>query len=132
MAGKARMGCLENAPRLLMLNAVACAAIVLPLAVVIGALALFPIAGPLYRIEKHLRRYLDGADPGVIELRRGDRLVRLASLINRVLAKVRRGEGMPREASEAPATARAESSAPEPPAPLPTEPEYEDTPEYLS
>ena len=122
---------LENAPRLLMLNAVACAAIVLPMAVVVGALALFPIAGPLYRIEKHLRRFLDGSDPGMIELRRGDRLVRLASLINRVLAKVRRGD-VPAMESAGEEPVAEERSAPEPPAPLPSEPEYEDTPEYLS
>jgi len=120
---------LENAPRLLMVNAVACAAMVLPLAVVVGALALFPIAGPLYRIEKHLRRFLDGSDPGVVELRRGDRLVRLASLVNRVLAKVRRGEGLGTEMVDPEAT-RVELA--EPPAPLPSEPEYESTPEYLS
>jgi hypothetical protein len=53
------------------------------------------IAGPFYRIEKDLETFLSGAAVGkTIQLRPGDPLERLATLVNQV---IRRSEGQKHE-----------------------------------
>ncbi|MFM7283330.1 MAG: hypothetical protein ACKO32_16330 [Planctomycetia bacterium] len=63
--------------------------IVLPLVLFVGILVTFRIAGPLYRIEKHLRSLIAGEDPGECRLRKGDELQSLCGLVNRATEEVR-------------------------------------------
>lgn len=56
--------------------------LLLPSSIGIGVLITFRIAGPLFRIERHLEEVSRGEDPGPCRLRKGDQLQRLCRLVN--------------------------------------------------
>ena len=119
---------LADPERVLGLHALATSVLVVPLGLVIGALALFPFVGPLYRIEKHLVRFFEGEDPGVCRLRKGDRLQSLNALVNRLLDQARAKRASGERSDE---TAASDRDLQDVPAALPAEPEYEQQPDYL-
>jgi hypothetical protein len=57
----------------------------LPLIFLIGVLTTFRIAGPLSRLESHLRSIVQGEAPGPLQVRKGDELQGVAELLNRAL-----------------------------------------------
>lgn len=77
----------------------------------LGVLATFRIAGPVFRIEQHLARVVQGEDPGPCHLRQGDDLQELCQLLNRAVARLK-GETVP-------IVGEGLSSLPAPPAALP-------------
>jgi hypothetical protein len=49
------------------------------------------VAGPLFRLERHLEAVKAGQDPGELRLREEDQLQGLAELVNEALAAARQG-----------------------------------------
>ena len=64
--------------------------IFLPLTIAVGVLSTFRIAGPLYRFEVFLKQVVRGERPPDFQLRDGDELKHLASLINAATEPMRR------------------------------------------
>lgn len=62
--------------------AVASALVFLPLTLLVGVLASFRIAGPVYRFERFLEALRDGEQPEDFRLRDGDELQEIATLLN--------------------------------------------------
>ena len=92
-------------PSLLVGNLLLSFAVLLPLALVIGTVATFRIAGPLYRFESFLAQVAAGERPDDCRIRSNDELHELCRLINAATAPVRRpnagedaGAGSGREA----------------------------------
>ncbi|MBI5363200.1 MAG: hypothetical protein HZA53_08475 [Planctomycetes bacterium] len=54
----------------------------LPLTFCVGVVVTFRLAGPLYRMEKHLKAFARGEDPGECRLRKGDELQDLCASLN--------------------------------------------------
>jgi len=77
----------------------------LPAVLLIGILATFRIAGPIYRFKAHLRAVADGVETGPCRLRRGDQLGDLCELINAALERARARGGVHPDAVEASAPA---------------------------
>lgn len=67
--------------------------IFLPLTFAIGVLSTFRIAGPLFRFEAFLNQVLRGDRPRDFQLREGDELKHLASLINAATKPLREQPG---------------------------------------
>ena len=67
-----------------------CLLVLLPICFVVGVLATFRIAGPIYRFEDHLRRVARGEDPGPCHIRKGDRLQDFCKLLNLATEPLRR------------------------------------------
>ena len=63
----------------------------LPLTIAAGILMTHRIAGPIYRIEQHLRAILRGENPPQCTLRKGDELVELCALMNKTIEHLREG-----------------------------------------
>ena len=61
---------------------VASALVFLPLTLLVGVLASFRIAGPVYRFERFLEALRDGEQPEDFQLRDGDELKEIATLLN--------------------------------------------------
>lgn len=80
---------MEAVPEMVLQSSLLALLVVLPLVLFVGVLVTFRIAGPLYRIEMHLRRLISGEDPGECRLRKGDELQNLCSLVNRATEEVR-------------------------------------------
>ena len=66
--------------------------LMLPMTLVIGVLATFPIAGAIHRIETHLRDVIRGTNVGPCKLRKGDQLQDLCGLMNQALGHSQPGE----------------------------------------
>ncbi len=64
-------------------------AIMIPTTLVVGVLATFMVAGPLYRFELFLNDIINGERPGDCRLRRGDELTEFADLLNEATAPLR-------------------------------------------
>ena len=64
-------------------------AIVLPLTVMVGVLATFKIAGPVYRMMEFFQAVLRGEHPEECRLRKGDELQELCKLANDVTHQLR-------------------------------------------
>jgi nitrogen fixation/metabolism regulation signal transduction histidine kinase len=47
------------------------------------------IAGPLYRLQRHLKAVAAGAEPGDVKFRRGDLYQELAEACNELMARMR-------------------------------------------
>jgi len=60
--------------------------LLLPITIVIGVLVTHRIAGPLHRLETHLRAVIDGKTRDDCRLRSGDELQELCELINQATA----------------------------------------------
>jgi hypothetical protein len=65
----------------------------------IGVLTTFRIAGPLSRLETHLRSIVQGEEPGPLRLRGGDELQGVAELLNRALEVTRARAALPARTS---------------------------------
>lgn len=65
--------------------------VLLPATFFVGVLVTRRIAGPIYRIETHLKQVLAGEATGPCRLRQGDELQELCELVNRALPVVERG-----------------------------------------
>lgn len=63
--------------------------LLLPTMFVLGVLATFRIAGPLYRFEQHLKALAAGEHPGPCRLREGDELQDVCDLINAAVVRLR-------------------------------------------
>ncbi len=68
------------------------AGVFLPLTALVGILATFRIAGPIYRIERYLRQLAAGERPAAIQLRKHDELQDFARLLNDATVAAR-GDG---------------------------------------
>lgn len=64
-------------------------ALFIPFAVVVGVLVTFRIAGPIFRMERHLESIAAGKDPGACKLRKGDALQGLSDTLNRAVTSLR-------------------------------------------
>ncbi|MFN0059625.1 MAG: hypothetical protein ACKVX7_14305 [Planctomycetota bacterium] len=62
--------------------------VTIPLTLIVGALTTFPIAGPVYRMERHLAAVAAGETAAPCTIRDGDELQELCEAINRVIAKL--------------------------------------------
>ena len=51
------------------------------------------IAGPLYRLQRHLDEVGEGKEPGDVKFRKGDLYQELAEACNKVMARLRRSPG---------------------------------------
>ena len=51
------------------------------------------LAGPLYRLERHLKEVGEGGEPGDLSLRKGDLYRQLADECNKVMARLRATAG---------------------------------------
>lgn len=60
-------------------------ALFIPLTLGVGILVTFRIAGPLRRLEIHLKQVIDGTASGPCRVRRNDELQELAALLNQAL-----------------------------------------------
>ena len=60
------------------------AVVLVPLALGFALMASNRVAGPLHRVESHLRAFLDGQSPRALTLRRNDELQELCALVNEV------------------------------------------------
>lgn len=67
----------------------------LPLTLIVGILATFRIAGPVYRFERFLQSMEDGECPPDFRLRKGDELQELAELMVSATRPLRSAEGEP-------------------------------------
>jgi len=77
------------------------ALVLVPLCVLVGIRATFPILGPLYRIEQFLRAVRDGSHPEPCRIRKGDEFQELCTLLNEVTAGLRAGQREPTAEPEA-------------------------------
>lgn len=76
-------------PSILIGNLLLTLALLVPLALLIGTIATFRIAGPLYRFETFLKQVAAGQRPEDCRIRKSDELQDLCHLINVATAPVR-------------------------------------------
>ncbi len=89
-----------------------CLLVLLPICFVVGVLATFRIAGPIYRFEVHLRKLARGEDPGACHIRKGDRLQDFCELLNLATEPLRRSNAANLLASTTTASPSATSTPP--------------------
>lgn len=69
-------------------------AVFLPLTLLVGILTTFRVAGPVFVFHRFLKNIREGNDPGVLNLRKGDKLRDLADSLNETYAVIQeRGGG---------------------------------------
>lgn len=73
----------------------------LPLTLLVGILTTFRVAGPVFVFHRFLRNIREGRDPGVMRLRKGDRLTELADALNETYAVIKARESAGTESPEA-------------------------------
>lgn len=73
-------------PKALMVALAVSVVLVVPSLVLLGVRMTFRIAGPLYRMEQHLRAVADGEDVEPCTIRKGDQLQDFCGLLNEALA----------------------------------------------
>jgi hypothetical protein len=66
------------------------ALVVLPVTFAVGVLAMYRVAGPIYRFERFLESVARGERPRDCRLRQGDHLQELCGLLNRATEPLRR------------------------------------------
>ena len=76
-------------PTLLFTSLLLSMVVVLPCLVFLGVGLLFRVAGPLYRMERHLAEVRDGEWPEPCKIRKGDSLQEFCSLLNQSLEAAR-------------------------------------------
>ena len=64
----------------------------LPLTLLVGILTTFRVAGPVFVFHRFLKNIREGNDPGVIRLRKGDKLHDLADAMNAAYAAIKERE----------------------------------------
>lgn len=67
-------------------------ALLVPVTLVVGVLATFLIAGPIYRFEQFMRSTLANDQPEDCKLRKGDELHEFCELLNEVTRPLRSGD----------------------------------------
>lgn len=80
---------LNDLSRIVTTNVAVTVALLVPLMLAVGVLVTFRIAGPLYRLEEHLKDVLSGERSEPCTLRKGDSLGELCELINRATEGLR-------------------------------------------
>jgi hypothetical protein len=73
--------------------------LVLPVAVGVGILATFKIAGPIYRFERYFEELARGEWNGPCHIRKGDALQETCDKLNAAVAALRAGRDARREAA---------------------------------
>lgn len=76
----------EELPRLLALSLAQACLVLLPLIFLVGVAITFRVAGPVYRLERHLERVARGEKVERVRLRDGDELNELAECVNDAVA----------------------------------------------
>ena len=87
--GAEREAFLGELPGVLSANLLLSLGVLVPVMLAVGILVTFRIAGPLYRMELHLKKLVRGQNPGPCSLREGDELQEFCSLLNRAVDVVR-------------------------------------------
>ncbi len=105
----------RSIPTLLGTLAIFALLLLAPTMLIVGTLITFRIAGPLHRIECHLRDVVRGLQPGPCSLRKGDELQVLCELLNRVTQTPRKmvvedADDQPSPSRTGPAAQRAPGS----------------------
>jgi hypothetical protein len=72
----------ESVNQLTLTALLATVACIVPITLVVGVLTTFRIAGPIFRLERHLGAIARGEDPGACRLRKGDELKELCGAVN--------------------------------------------------
>ena len=96
---------LEATRSILAWNLAATLGLLVPAIVGLGILATFRIAGPIYRMEAHLRSVVEGTARGPCKVRENDELQEFCALLNQALeataerADSRTGDGEERRAA---------------------------------
>ena len=62
--------------------------VTIPLVIGVGILVTFPIAGPAYRMERHLREIAEGGDLRPCRIRTGDELQTLCDALNAAIERI--------------------------------------------
>jgi len=75
----------------------------LPLTLLVGILTTFRVAGPVFVFHRFLKNIREGRDPGVMRLRKGDKLRDLADALNETYAVIREREAPLEGAADEPA-----------------------------
>lgn len=83
---------LQALPRLLALSAAVSFALLTPLILALTLNESHRVAGPIYRIEQHLRAHLNGEATGPLQLRRRDQLKDVAELVERTVDQAREAQ----------------------------------------
>ena len=83
---------LDSLPRLFVEVFVLSAVILLPLFFFVAILLTFPVAGPLFRLERHLRSIAAGDVMPDFNVRDGDRHGEIAEALNAAVRTLRRGD----------------------------------------
>lgn len=73
---------MQELPRMLAWVFVLSVGLCLPLTFCVGVVVTFRVAGPLHRVEEHLKAIARGEDPGECRLRAGDELQELCATLN--------------------------------------------------
>jgi hypothetical protein len=84
-------------PSMLWKNVLLTCVLLVPSTFVIGVLTTFRIAGPLYRMEMHLKQLIRGERPGRCVVRKNDALQDFCQLLNEAVAALMDDERRPRE-----------------------------------
>ncbi len=74
-------------------------ALFMPPIVMIGILTTFRVAGPVFVFHRFLKNIREGRDPGVMRLRKGDKLKDLAEALNATYASIKERESETTEGS---------------------------------
>lgn len=109
-------GVWEHIPEILQRNLISTLTVIVPLVMSAGILISFRIAGPLYGIERYLRRVADGETKAPCKVRQRDELQELCTLVNAALERARRDALAEEDAK--PGHAHAEESGSLPAAPM--------------
>ena len=80
---------LEQLPEFVRTNLMLTFLLLTPLMLGVGIVATFKIAGPLHRFEQFLRAVRDGQQVDPCQIRKGDELLGLCTLLNEVTAPLR-------------------------------------------
>lgn len=91
----------EALPGLLGTCLAASVALVLPALVLIGVRVTFRVAGPLYRMERHLEAVARGEQPGPCRIREHDQLQQFCATLNEALARTTASQAAPPAVDEA-------------------------------
>lgn len=63
--------------------------LLVPLTILVGIFVTFPIAGPLYRMNEHLKSIARGEDPGECRIRKTDELQEVCQSLNAAVTRLR-------------------------------------------
>ncbi|MEM7166359.1 MAG: hypothetical protein AAF581_12905 [Planctomycetota bacterium] len=76
--------------------------VLIPITFLIGIRTTFRLAGPIWKLERHMERLAAGEDPGELYFRKGDEFVALPKLVNDAVARVQQDAAAAGEAVHSP------------------------------